>query len=125
MKCFACLLGFILMTASSALADPPPENYSLDRTSHDFGTIKPNRAETAVFQITNQSDTPLVILDARVSCNCVKVDWPRQPVLPGKTADITVVYKDKSPGAFYKTIDITTNAVPRRTQIRLKGTVEK
>lgn len=124
MRKLAIILGILLLSATVLTAQETTRTYSFDRTSHDFGTIRANQAQTTSFKITNDGTSPLVLLDVKISCNCTKVDWPRQPVLPGNSAEIKVTYKDKDPGAFYKTIEVTTNGTPRRAQLRLKGNVE-
>lgn len=124
-KRFLIFIGLLLFTAAELSAQEPTNSYVFDRTAHDFGVLKTNQTGTAVFNITNNGTTPLVILDVKVSCDCAKIEWPRQPILPGGSAGLTVTYKDKDVGAFYKVIEVTTNGTPRRSQIRLKGSIER
>lgn len=121
-RCTAIL--FLLALASPLMAQETEKNQILDRVVHDFGTLRPGQPETTVFTVTNTGETPLIILDVKMSCRCVKVQWPRTHVLPGKSAELTVTYKDRSPGAFYKTIDLITSIPQQTTQIKLKGNIE-
>lgn len=117
------LLLLLLLGGLAAQAQESPETFTLDRTSHDFGELRPGRSESTVFTLTNTGSSPLVLLDVRISCNCVKVNWPRQPILPGEKAELTVTYKDRQAGAFYKVAEVVTNGNPRRVQLRLKGSI--
>lgn len=119
------LIGLLLFAATGLSAQEPANSYVFDRTAHDFGVLKTHQAGTAVFTLTNNGTTPLVILDVKVSCDCAKIEWPRQPILPGGSAGLTVTYTDKDEGAFYKVIEVTTNGTPRRSQLRLKGSIQR
>ncbi|MDR0953965.1 MAG: DUF1573 domain-containing protein [Rikenellaceae bacterium] len=118
---FALLLG---QTAGLA-QDEPSAPFSMDRTAHDFGVIPAGKSTSTTFTLTNTGASPLVLLEARVACNCVKVRWPRRPIAPGASASIEVSYRDNQPGAFYKIIDILTNANPEPIKIRVQGSVTK
>jgi len=125
MSRIAFFFGLFFLAANLSFAQSSSGTYTFDRTSYDFGVIKANKTATAVFKLTNTGKSPLVILEVGVSCRCTKVDWPRQPIPPGKSTDITINYKDRDTGVFYKTIEITTNSVPRATRLIVKGTIEK
>jgi hypothetical protein len=118
---FALLLG---QTAGLA-QDEPSETFSIDRTAHDFGEIPAGKSISTTFTLTNTGVLPLVLLEAMVACNCVKVRWPRHPIAPGASASIEVSYRDNQSGAFYKIIEIQTNANPEPIKIRLQGSVTK
>jgi hypothetical protein len=66
----------------------------------------------------------LIISNAKGSCGCTVPTWPREPLAPGATAQITVKYDTKRPGAIAKSVTITSNAINEPTKvIRIKGTV--
>lgn len=119
------LFLLLLLGSVAGLAQEPPETFSFDRTSHDFGELRPGRGVSTVFTLNNTGSSPLLVVDVRVSCNCVKVNWPRRPILPGEKAELTVTYKDRQPGAFYKVAEIITNGNPQRVLLRLKGSIAK
>ncbi|MFT6166439.1 MAG: hypothetical protein ACJAV5_000067 [Vicingaceae bacterium] len=91
---------------------------------HDFGTIEQNTTNPKVFTFTNTGDEPLIISDAKGSCGCTVPEYPRQPIAPGETGNIKVVY---SPGnqanQQTKTITITANTDPATTVLRIKANV--
>lgn len=119
---FFTILFLFTLTRHSIAQEP--DTYVFDRVSHDFGILKPGKTETTVFKLTNTGTTPLIIIDAGVSCRCAKIKWPKKPIPPGESAELTVEYKDKQSGTFYKVINIFTNNPPQKTQLRITGTIE-
>ncbi len=91
---------------------------------HDFGTIEQNTTNPKVFTFTNTGDEPLIISNAKGSCGCTVPEYPRQPIAPGESGDIKVVY---SPGTQAnqqtKSITITANTEPATTVLRIKANV--
>ncbi|MBL4708242.1 MAG: DUF1573 domain-containing protein [Flavobacteriales bacterium] len=102
----------------------PKTSIQFAEMEHDFGTIEQNTTNPKVFTFTNSGDTPLIISDAKGSCGCTVPDYPRQPIAPGETGEIKVVY---SPGTQAnqqsKSVTITANTEPATTVIRIKANV--
>lgn len=115
----ACFFFAALLFAPRAAA----ADYTLDRTMHDFGTVQTGKTVRTNFTVTNLGIVPMVITDAAVSCKCLRVSYPKEPILPGKSAEVTVSHKDRHPGAFYKIVELKTNADPAKTRLTLKGTL--
>lgn len=95
---------------------------------HDFGTIKEGPVAEYAFEFTNVGKEPLIIVDAKADCGCTTPDWPKQPILPGKSAAITVRYTTQGHvSPFNKHIYVKSNAkVPgekERYELTIKGTV--
>jgi len=86
-------------------------------------SVKHNTPVTAKFRIKNDGDAPLIIFEASATCDCTKATWPKQPILPGKQAEIEVVFDGTKLGKFNKPVYITTNANDKREVIFLKGEV--
>lgn len=103
----------------------PPTTVSFAEMEHDFGTIEQNTTNPKTFTFTNTGSEPLVISDAKGSCGCTVPDYPRQPIQPGETGEIKVVY---SPGTQVnqqtKTVTITANTEPATTVLRIKANVK-
>ena len=94
------------------------------KETHDYGTVKYGGDGSCTFDFTNTGDAPLIISNAKGSCGCTVPTWPREPLAPGATAQITVKYDTKRPGAIAKSVTITSNAINEPTKvIRIKGTV--
>lgn len=103
-------------------ADPTSINF--EEMEHDFGTIEQNTTNPHTFTFTNTGDEPLIISDAKGSCGCTVPDYPRQPVMPGETGEIQVVYSPgKQKNLQTKTVTITANTEPATTVLRIKANV--
>ena len=75
--------------------------------------------------IRNIGQVPLVINDIITSCGCTTVDYPKEPILPGKDAILCVNYQAEQPEHFNKTISIYCNVASSPVIVRLKGNAEK
>lgn len=117
-------LGVALSSAQSdRLAGP---QFKFDKTVHDFGTINPGDVVNTTFQFQNEGDSPLIITNVDVTCGCTTPKYPKQPIAPGKSADIEVGFNSKGKsGNFYKAITIHSNAPDSPTRIFIKGTISK
>lgn len=80
----------------------------------DFGDIaKSNTPAETVFRFKNTSKEPVVLTSVRASCGCTTPDWTKEPVLPKKTGEIKVQYKNTHiVGSFSKTISVISNKNP-------------
>lgn len=95
-----------------------------DKEIHDYGTIKKGADGNCVFVIKNTGNQPLVIRNAKGSCQCTVPVWPKDPIAPGKTAEIQVKYNTARVGVINKSVTITSNAVNGTTKVlRIKGVV--
>lgn len=103
----------------------PPTNVQFAEMAHDFGSISQDTENEKIFTFTNTGDNPLIIENARGSCGCTVPEWPREPIPPGETGEIRVVYKPgKQQGKQAKTVTITANTEPRDTQLTISAEVE-
>ncbi|MEM9023677.1 MAG: DUF1573 domain-containing protein [Bacteroidota bacterium] len=104
----------------------PPTVMSFGESTHDFGTIEQDSENKHVFQFTNNGDNPLIINNARGSCGCTVPNYPKEPIAPGETGEIEVVYKPgKQEGSQTKTVTITANTEPSTTTLNISAFVEK
>ncbi|MCM1291183.1 MAG: DUF1573 domain-containing protein [Prevotella sp.] len=92
---------------------------------YNFGTIKESKGPVSHdFTITNVGDGQLIIYDATAQCGCTRPEYPKNPISAGKACKIKVTYNPAGrPGAFDKTVTVKTNGNPRKTTLRIKGTV--
>jgi hypothetical protein len=96
-----------------------------DEMSYSWGKIKEGEKMTHNFKFTNTGTNDLIISDARGSCGCTVPEWPKEPIKPGKSGDLKVVFDSKGkPGEQSKTVTVTANTEPSNTVIMIKGTVE-
>jgi len=104
-----------------------PKFHFLKGDTHDFGTVKEGPAAEYAFEFKNTGKEPLIISNAQASCGCTTPEWPKEPILPGKSGKILVRYNTQGrPGPIDKTVWITSNAVSDkdRYELRIKGTVQ-
>jgi hypothetical protein len=104
-----------------------PKFYFPKGETHDFGTVKEGPSAEYTFEFKNAGKEPLIISNAQASCGCTTPEWPKEPILPGKTGKILVRYNTQGrPGPIDKTVWITSNAVSDkdRYELRIKGNVQ-
>lgn len=106
-------------TAPTSLAD-----IKLDKTTHDYGTIKQGGDGECEFKFTNNGKEPLVITNCQGSCGCTVPQCPKEPILPGKSGVIKVKYDTQRVGGIYKTVTVNSNAKSGSQTLTIKGTVE-
>ena len=113
------LVSSILIVLAQGTAE-----ITFDKTTHNFGTFSENSPKvTCKFQFKNTGDGPLVIHQAIASCGCTVPRYPKEPLKPGESGEITVTYDGtgKFPGHFRKTITIRTNGKKEITRIYIEG----
>ncbi|KAA3652509.1 MAG: DUF1573 domain-containing protein [Bacteroidetes bacterium] len=102
----------------------PKTTVQFEEMEYDFGKIDQNTHNPKTFKFTNTGNEPLIISDAKGSCGCTVPDYPKHPIQPGETGEISVVY---NPGTQAnqqtKTVTITANTEPSTTVLRIKANV--
>ncbi len=96
-----------------------------EKVVHDFGTFSEEEAfVNHAFKFKNTGNAPLVIIKAKATCGCTVPSYPKAPIAPGESGVIDVKYSAIGrPGAFNKTVKITTNGTPAETNLIIKGNV--
>lgn len=99
---------------------------SAEETSYNFGTIKESDGKVShTFVVSNTGDMPLVITRVIASCGCTTPEWPKEPIAPGKSAEIKVTYDPTNrPGTFSKTVSIYSNGKTGSFIMNIRGEVE-
>ena len=96
-----------------------------DELSYDWGTLEEGKSMTHLFKFRNTGKEDLIISDARGSCGCTVPEWPKEPIKPGQSSDIKVVFNSAGKGGqVNKTVTITANSDPSPITLVIKGTVE-
>ena len=93
----------------------------LDKTVADLGDVHWKEIQTATFELKNTGENLLVIHDVDTSCGCVKVEYSKEPVRPGKTLVITVTYTAEHPEQINKTISLHCNVENSPIQLQIRG----
>ena len=73
----------------------PTTTVAFGETEYDFGTVDQGAVVEHVFTFTNSGSEPLVISNAKGSCGCTVPEWPKEPIAPGATGEITVKFDSK------------------------------
>jgi hypothetical protein len=109
---------------AAAAENPNAGEFAFAEETYDFGKIPKGTPVTHEFTFTNNGKEPIVISNVQASCGCTTPKWPKEPILPGKSASINVQYNAASPGGFNKSITITSNSKTPTKVLYIKGTVE-
>ena len=90
----------------------------------NFGEIENGEIVQNVYRFKNTGTEPLVITKAKGSCGCTVPEYPLNPIMPGKTANILVRFDSKGKtGNQSKRISIWANTEPNITYLTLRGKV--
>ncbi|MEO6830764.1 MAG: DUF1573 domain-containing protein [Chitinophagaceae bacterium] len=141
MKKVVFALAIALCSSSVVFAQnaaPAPVQKTVDKNApkfdflkgevHDFGNLTDAKDAECTFKFKNTGKTPLIIQTASASCGCTVPEFPKEPVLPGKTGEIKVTFHTAGKsGPFDKTVFIQSNAPSNvsseRYEIHIKGSV--
>ena len=88
------LLLIIGLTTYAAVWQSQGEaEITFEKTTHNFGSFPESSPKvTCVFKFKNSGDGPLVIHQAIASCGCTVPQYPKEPIKPGESGQITVTY---------------------------------
>lgn len=90
----------------------------------DFGKITQGEKVSHAFTFTNTGKSNLIISGASGSCGCTVPEYPHEPIAPGGTGKINVVFNSEGKSSFQeKTVTIVTNCEPATKVIRIKTEV--
>lgn len=104
----------------------PPTSIKFEQEEHDFGKIKQDSQNKYKFKFKNTGTNPLLIENAVGSCGCTVPTYPKEPIAPGATGEIEVVYSPgKQKGQQQKTVTVTANTEPKETRVQIKAEVEE
>ncbi|WP_217605184.1 DUF1573 domain-containing protein [Chitinophaga sp. GbtcB8] len=86
---------------------------TFEQTVHNFGQITQGEKVEYAFKFTNTGKEDLVIQDAISSCGCTVPEWPKEPVKPGQSGYLKVVFDSHGKeGYTEKEISIKANTNP-------------
>ncbi|MCF2217986.1 DUF1573 domain-containing protein [Chryseobacterium sp. PS-8] len=117
------LIAGIALFGTFALASA--QTITFDKTTFDYGNVKPGSDGIRFFTVTNTGDKPLILSNVKASCGCTTPEFSQDPILPGKSAKIKVGYNTGINGGFNKMIEVFSNdPVNSRSVIYIKGNVD-
>ena len=100
---------------------------AFEKTDHNFGSFKESDGvQTVSFKFTNTGSVPLILSNVRASCGCTTPKWTREPVPPKGSGEIQVSYNPQNrPGAFNKSVTVTSNAENSTVMLSVSGQVNQ
>lgn len=120
MKTLLACLTFVAFFAFNSYA----QEIKFEALEINYGNIEKGADGVRNFKFTNTGKAPLIISDAKGSCGCTVPTYPKEPIMPGETAEIKVKYDTNRIGAFTKYVTLTTNATNETsTKLKIHGTV--
>lgn len=111
----------LLGVAVAAVAAVSPLEWK--STSIELGAVKAGESQNLEFEFTNESNEAVTILEAKGSCGCTNVKFPKSAIEPGETASISATFSSKKEGVFKKNIKIRTSASEEYTYLHFSGEV--
>ncbi len=106
------------------VADIDTENppiLTLDKDLHDFGKIAQGEKVMHTFKFENTGKSNLILSSVTAGCGCtVPKNWPKHPIAPGETGEITIEYTGTGNGAIRKSLSILANTRPATTLAHIK-----
>lgn len=133
---FILFLGFSVVGITAQIESPQIESLQGDMPASgpvmqfidlvvDYGTIEQDSDPLRIAKFTNTGTEPLVIKSARGSCGCTVPTYPKEPIMPGESAEIEIRYDTKRLGKINKTVTITTNETGQPHVLKVIGQIEK
>lgn len=115
-----------LITNPATASDPQAEPsefavMSFKNTEHNFGDILEHQKVETTFEFTNTGKVDLLIQDCKATCGCTVPDWPKEPIKPGQSGKIRVVF-DSSGKSGLNNKNVTVIANIKEKSIDLKFT---
>ncbi|WP_027002593.1 DUF1573 domain-containing protein [Hugenholtzia roseola] len=110
-------LVFFLVAGTCAALMPSPE-IRWESTNLALGKIAQHQPITLNYHFENQGQAALLIQDAKGSCGCTQIEYPKTPLKAGEKGLIKATFNAASIGQFHKTITIRTNS-PEQPSVTL------
>ncbi len=94
-----------------------------EETIHNYGEIEEDSDGTWEFTFKNLGEQAIVINRVRSTCGCTIPAWPREPIEPGGSGEITVKYNTAQTGSFVKSVLVYSTAANSPVKLQIKGKV--
>ncbi len=112
--------------ADASGVDPnlPKTSVKFNELTWDFGDIGQDEKVEHLFGFTNTGNEPLIISSAKGSCGCTVPEWPKEPIPPGGSGEMKVVFSSgKKKNKQTKTVTIQANTDPNPTRLTIKANI--
>lgn len=95
----------------------------LSATAHDFGKVEVGQQPTARLVVQNTGKQDLVLGTLTSTCNCVGYKAAPQPIKPGQSAPVELVYAPRQAGQSMEVVTITSNDLNGDAKVTLRANV--
>lgn len=123
---------FALLLSAAVMAQKPAENgvaqngpkITFQEAEYNFGDIHQGDKAEHVFAFENSGNEALILSNVNTTCGCTATNWPRDPIAPGGTGEIKVVFNSAGKmGTQTKVVTVFSNAVNSQEKVRMVGNV--
>ncbi|MDP4282974.1 MAG: DUF1573 domain-containing protein [Bacteroidota bacterium] len=91
---------------------------------YDFGRVPEGEKVVYNYHFRNTGKNSLIIASATASCGCTVPEKPEEPIKPGETGVLKVVFNSQGrAGKVNKEINVVSNAYPQFPVLQLTGEV--
>ena len=109
---------------AAVVASPDAPVLSFESGMYNFGKIVHGEKVHHDFKFTNTGKTPLIITNATATCGCTIPEPPKEPIKPGASGVIKVVFNSEGKmGMQDKIVTVTSNGNPSTSEVHLIGEV--
>lgn len=118
---------FIFMAILLATGMASAQKKAVISAKQPVSILVPSRKQTEKYPIRLKYPIRAICLwSLRVaSCGCTTPEWPKEPIAPGKKAQIKVTFDPAGrPGPFTKTISVYSNGKTGSFIMNIRGEVE-
>ena len=112
-----------LFTLAVVAQTKPEDALKVDEVKHDFGKIKAGTPVSYYFELTNITDKPIVVENTRASCGCTTPEKPTEPIMPGKTGKVKVIYNAAAVAPFTKDVYVKIAGIQQEMIMHITGEV--
>ena len=110
---------------ASLVSAQSESSIQLSTETIDYGIIRKGSDGERTLTVSNKGNAPLVLSNCAGSCGCTVPTCPREPIMPNRSATISIKYDTNRSGPFSKMITIFSND-PQKTStvVRITGEVK-
>jgi hypothetical protein len=126
MKKIVILICLGIYISASVSAQP---GIKFKETKHEFGNVPEGSYPTWDFTFVNNGNQDLKLTEVKASCGCTSPQWSRDPIKPGDSGEVKVVFNSSGYAgrSFAKSVTVTTNitenAQPKQEFLFIQGNV--
>lgn len=121
---FGSFLIYGAMAQEAQIEQKTGPEMAFSEAQFDFGDINQGDKVEHVFAFENVGTEPLIITNVQTTCGCTAPNWPRDPIAPGQSSEIKVVFNSAGKiGRQHKVVTIVSNAVNPSNKVTITTNV--